>query len=133
MTAAAITFNELPMLATPKQAAAVMGPTEAQVRALVRDGRIAHVLVGKRVMIPRDAIERFILENTVQPCRVETQDRASTGIETEPVGISPGRNGAAAASARRARQTANLLKSPSRNGSRSDSKGEAGRVIPLRS
>src|ERR1700693_3212824 len=70
-------IEDLPMLVTPTQAAAVMGPTEAQVRALVRSGRLAHVLVGKRLMIPRGAIERFIEDNTVQPCRVEIQVPAS--------------------------------------------------------
>ena len=34
------TLADLPMLVTPKQAAAVMGPTESQVRALIRDGRL---------------------------------------------------------------------------------------------
>src|SRR5436305_767855 len=99
MTApAAIPFNELPMLATPKQASAVMGPTEAQVRALVRDGRIAHVLVGKRVMIPRDAIERFILENTVQPCHGETQAPASATSKSASASISSGLKTVAAGS-----------------------------------
>jgi len=60
-------FSDLPMLATPKQAADVMGPTEAQVRRLIRDGRIAHVMVGKRPMIPRTAIEDFIAQNTMLP------------------------------------------------------------------
>jgi excisionase family DNA binding protein len=58
------TLDDLPMLATPKQAAAVMGPTESQVRGLIRDGRLAHIMVGRRVMIPRQSIEQFIAENT---------------------------------------------------------------------
>jgi hypothetical protein len=41
-------LSGLPMLATPKQAAEIMGPTEAQVRGLIRAGRIAHVMVGTR-------------------------------------------------------------------------------------
>jgi excisionase family DNA binding protein len=106
-------LSDLPMLATLKQAAEVMGPTEAQVRGLVRAGKLAHVMVGKRVMIPRDAIEQFIAANRVMTCRVEIQDHAFTGIETARAGTSPGPSEAAAGSARRALRIAASLKSPS--------------------
>jgi excisionase family DNA binding protein len=50
-------LSGLPMLATPKQAAEIMGPTEAQVRGLIRAGRIAHVMVGTRRMIPAQQLK----------------------------------------------------------------------------
>lgn len=133
-TAAAMStpVETLPMLATPKQVAFVMGPTEPQIRALVRDGRIAHVQVGKRLMIPRDEIKRFIQENTVQPCRVETKVPTSTGTAAAPAGTSPGASEAAAASAALARQTAKQLKSRLANSSERMT-GAPALVIPLRS
>jgi len=123
---------DLPMLITPKQAAGMMGPTEAQIRGLIRDGRIAHVMVGKRIMIPRAAIEAFVAQNTVLPCRDETKAPDSAGSQSASASTSPGASTAAAASARLARQTANKLKCSSRNGSkRAD--GTTGQVIHLRS
>jgi excisionase family DNA binding protein len=47
-----LTVDDLPLLATPKQTAEVMGLTEAQVRRLVRLGKLAHVMVGARALIP---------------------------------------------------------------------------------
>jgi excisionase family DNA binding protein len=126
-----LVLDDLPMLATPKQAAEVMGPTEAQVRGLIRSGRLAHVMVGARIMIPRMAIENFIIENTVAPCRDETKDRVSTGTGIANVGTSPGQNEAAAGSAARALKIAASLKSHSPNSSTPATR-EPGRVIPLR-
>jgi excisionase family DNA binding protein len=125
-------LSDLPMLATPKQAAQVMGPTEAQVRGLVRNGRIAHVLVGKRVMIPRTAIEDFISQNTVQPCRGETQERAYAFSKSVDATTSSGLKTVAAGSAARALQIASSLKSRLPNSSTSEPE-TPGRVIPLRS
>jgi excisionase family DNA binding protein len=124
--------DELPMLATPKQAAEVMGPTEAQVRGLIRAGRIAHVPVGKRVMIPREAIVRFIQENTVQPCPVETQEPVSAGSTSADATTSFGLSAVAAGSAARALKIAAKLKSPSRTSS-TGQPAQAAPVIPLRS
>src|SRR4051812_12014999 len=101
--------NCLPMLVTPKQAAAMMGPTESQVRGLIRDGRLAHVMVGRRVMIPRPSIEQFIAENTVVPCRDETQERVSAFSKSADASISSGLKMVAAGSAARALQIANSL------------------------
>jgi excisionase family DNA binding protein len=50
-------LSGLPMLANPKQAAEVAGPTEAQVRGLIRAGRIAYVMVGTRRMIPAQQLK----------------------------------------------------------------------------
>jgi excisionase family DNA binding protein len=133
--AAPVQLAELPMLATPKQAAAVMGPTESQVRGLIRDGRLAHVLIGKRVMIPRMTIENFIAENTVTTCPDETKVHISTGA-IGPVGMPSGTSTtlktAAAGSAARALQIASSLKSRSPSSSTSAIE-TPGRVIPLRS
>lgn len=128
----ALALADLPLLATPKQAAEVMGPTEAQVRSLVRAGQIACVMIGKRVMIPRNAIEQFIADNMVTPCRAETQGHVYTGTATVRAGTSPGPSEVAAGSAARALQIAHKLKSPSPNSS-TRAPENPGRVIPLRS
>jgi excisionase family DNA binding protein len=124
--------NDLPLLATPKQVSAVMGPSEKQIRELVRAGRLAHVMIGNRVMIPRSAIEKFIAENTVILCRDETQAPAFDSSTSGAPITSAGPSEAAAASAALARQTANKLKSRSRSSSNSGT-GEQARVIPLKS
>src|ERR1051325_2253271 len=132
-------LDDLPMLATLKQAAAVMGPSEAQVRALALSGRLAHVFIGRRLMIPRDAIQEFICRAIqesnrnamVQTCRVETQVPTCNGIETATAGTSPGLSEAAAGSAALALQTAKQLKSRSRHSS--EPAPAQAHVIPLRS
>jgi len=60
-------IDDPPLLTTIKVTAEVMGLTDEQVRSLLRGRRIRYVLVGKRYMIPRDAIATFITENTVEP------------------------------------------------------------------
>jgi excisionase family DNA binding protein len=123
-------LSGLPMLATPKQTAEVMGLTEAQVRGLIRAGRIAHVMVGKRPMIPRAAIENFIAQNTVLPCPVETLERASASSKSVGATTLSGLKTVAAGSAARALQIASSLKSRSPSSSTSEPETR-GRVIPL--
>jgi excisionase family DNA binding protein len=106
-------LDDLPMLVTPKQAAEFMGPTEAQVRGLIRNRRLAHVLVGKRLMIPRHAIERFIEDNTVHPCHAEIQVPVSVSSISAGASMSSGPRMAAAGSAARALLIAKSLKSRS--------------------
>jgi excisionase family DNA binding protein len=127
-----LALADLPMLATPKQAAEVMGPTESQVRGLIRTGQLALVMVGKRVMIPRAAIATFIAENTVTPCRDETLDHTSNGTAIASAGISHGPSEAAAGSAARALKIASSLKLHSPTSSTLIAEPR-GRVIPLRS
>jgi excisionase family DNA binding protein len=97
-------LDELPLLATPKEVARVTGISESQVRGLIRTRRIAHLLVGKRVMIPRQEIVRFISDNTVMPCRDETQDHISILSKNANATTSSGLKVAAAGSAARALQ-----------------------------
>jgi excisionase family DNA binding protein len=104
---------ELPLLLTIKQTARKMGLKDGQVRKLIRDGRLAHVRVGSRLMIPRGAIERFIIDNTVQPCRGEIPAPAFDFSKSADAFTSAGLNQAAAGSAALALQTANKLKSHS--------------------
>jgi excisionase family DNA binding protein len=125
-------LSELPMLCTPKVAAEVMGLTAQQVRSLLRLKKIAHVPVGKRLMIPRSAIENFIAQNTVLPCHVEIPERAYASLKSADAITSSGLNAVAAGSAARALQIASKLKSPLPNSSQVVSK-PAGHVIPLRS
>jgi excisionase family DNA binding protein len=127
-----LTISNLPMLASPKVAAEVMGLTEQQVRSLVRDKKIAYVHVGKRAMIPRNAIEEFIIRNTVAPCLDEIQEHAFASSKSEDAITLSGLNAAAAGSAARALRIASALKSRSPNSSTSAPE-TADRVIPLRS
>jgi excisionase family DNA binding protein len=127
-----VDLADLPMLATPKLAAAVMGLTESQARGLVRAGRIGHIVVGKRVMIPRNAIEAFITDNMVPPCRVEIPGPACASSKSAVATTSSGLKAVAAGSAARALQIADRLKSRSPSSSISEPAIPA-RVIPLRS
>ena len=93
-------LTDLPMLATPKQVAELLGLKTGQMRTLIHSGRIAHVRISRaRVMIPRDAIATFVAENTVKPCRDETRDRASIGSKSAAVTTSSGQKAGAAGSA----------------------------------
>ncbi|MGY2932061.1 excisionase family DNA binding protein [Bradyrhizobium sp. GM6.1] len=103
-------ISDLPILATPQRVADVLGLTKAQVRGLIACGKIAHIKVGSRLVIPRDAIEIFIIENTVQPCRDETRDRAFASSKKGNVSISSGLMPDAAASVQRVLRIASSLK-----------------------
>jgi excisionase family DNA binding protein len=123
---------EQPLLLTIKQAARKMGVKDGQIRKLVRDGRLAHVKVGSRAMIPRGAIEQFIAENTVQPCQGEIRGPVYGSSKSADASTSAGLNQAAAGSAARALQIANKLKSHSPNSSTPDSE-QADRETPRKS
>lgn len=109
------------LLMTVTQASHKMGITGNQVRNLIREGRLAHVKIGRRVMIPRGAIEEFIVDNTVQPCRGETLDPAFASSKGGDAFTFAGLNQVAAGSAARALQMANKLKSSSLNSFTSES------------
>lgn len=127
-----VSIADLPLLATPKQAAEVLGISDGALRGLVQTRRIAHLMVGKRPMIPRDAIQHFITDNLVTPCRDEIQGHAFVGSRSAEPSTSLGPKVAAAGSAARARQIAERLKSPSPSSSAS-APAQPARVIPLRS
>jgi excisionase family DNA binding protein len=126
--------GHLPLLVTPQLAAEVLGVTESQLRLLLHEGRIARVRIGKRDLIPRDAIEGFIHSNTVQPksWRDETPAPSSASSASAAATTSLGQKAVARASAQRALRTANKLKSLSPAGSTSEPATSAGRVIPLK-
>jgi hypothetical protein len=109
-----------------------MGLSVSQVRMLIQRRRLEHILVGRRLFVPRNAIPRFIAENTVQPCRDEIQAPVSASSKSGVPFTSAGPKLAAAGSAARARQIANKLKSSSPNFCISEH-APAGRVIPLKS
>jgi|UPI000322D031 excisionase family DNA binding protein len=129
---AALSLSDLPRLVTVKVAAEYLGITESQVRSLVAAGQMARTPVGARVLIPREALDQFIIENTVSPCRAETPGRASGFSTSANVIISSGPKVDAAASAQRALRTAQSLKPPSLTSSTS-ARGTPARVIPLKS
>ena len=120
----ALSFDDLPRLVSLKQAADYLGLTKSQVRNLVSSKKIARTPIGARTLIPRDALEQFIKENTVQPCRDETQGPVSASSKSAASTISFGPTADVAASAQRALRTANSLKPHSRTSSTS------GRAIP---
>ena len=125
-------LSDLPMLCTAKIAAEVMGLKPQQVRSLIRDQKIAYVPIAGRRMIPRDAIEEFIVRNTVSPCHVETPECGSASLRSEAISTLSGLKAVAAGSAARKLQTADKLKSLSPNSS-VHATAPPGRVIPLRS
>jgi hypothetical protein len=108
-----------------------MGLSVSQVRALIDARRLEYIEIGRRLFVPRTAIPRFIAENTVQPCRDETQARVSASYTNEAATTSAGPTQAAAGSAARARQIANGLKLRSRNSS-TDEVAKQAHVIPLK-
>jgi excisionase family DNA binding protein len=127
------TPSPLPKLLTIKQSSKVLGTTDDQTRELVNTRRIRYVAIGKRKMIPPDAIDAFILENTVQPeCREEMKVPNSALTPAAASITSPGQKAVAHASAQRLRQIANKLKSRSPNSSTS-APAQAALVIPLKS
>ena len=124
--------NEVERLETPKQVAARVGISERQLRHLVQTGQIEHVMIGCRVHIPVGAFKRFVEAKKVRPWQGEMRDQDYVTSQSANASTSLGRNVAAAASARLVRQTANALKSSSRNGC-SGEDAEQAQVIPLRS
>jgi hypothetical protein len=125
-------LEDLPELASLAQTAEVMGLTVSQVRRLIQNRRLEHVLIGQRPFVPKSAIPHFIAENTVQPCRDEIPAPVSASSKSGVAFTSAGPKLAAAGSAARARQIATKLKSSSRSSCVSE-RAPAGRVIPLKS
>jgi excisionase family DNA binding protein len=114
-----IPFEELARLISPKQAARYSGLSISQVRILVANKKIASIQIGARILIPRDALEQFITDITVKPCRDETQVHVSASSKSAGSTTSYGANAGEAASAQRALRNADLLKQPSRTSSMS--------------
>jgi excisionase family DNA binding protein len=116
---------------TPKQVAEVLGLSHWQVRTLVRTGRLRHVLVGARRLIPRNDIEQFVAENTVRECHAAIPDIVSGSSTNGSATMSSGQKAVAAASEARARAISHRLKSPSAN-SFERTAAQPVRVIPLK-
>ena len=53
-----------PMVFSVKGAAAKLGGSQGSFYELVRSGEIEHIRVGKRILISRGALEKFIETNT---------------------------------------------------------------------
>ena len=116
---------------TLKQLAERVGISLGQARHLICSGRLQHVRIGARILVPEGAWERFITANTVTLCPDATVAPDYAGSQSASASISPGPTTAAAASAQLARQTANKLKSSSLNGC-SGGLSEKAQEIPLR-
>ena len=120
-------------LRTLPEAAAELRVTPRKLRELVNDRRIGFVLIGKKkAMIPDEAIERFIAEETVQTCHAQTQARSFAPMpNAAATSISSGQNEAAAASAARALA---ITAKPSKSSANSSLHGTDGQglVIPLK-
>jgi excisionase family DNA binding protein len=96
-------FESILLLETLQQLSERSGLSIAQVRGLIATGRLAHVRVGSRLLIPKGAFEEFIQAETVKPCRDENRGRNFDGSMTERVGTSFGQSEVEVASAARAR------------------------------
>ncbi len=73
-----------------------VGISHRQLRHLA--GRLGHVMIGSRILIPSGAWEAFIEANTVTVCQDVTRGHDCVGLQSENVSTSPGQNAAAAAS-----------------------------------
>lgn len=120
------------LLETPKQLAMRVGLTVGAIHRLMNDGKLSFVQIGTRRRIPPGTWESYIETNTVRPCRDAIKDQSSNFLLSAGASTSFGQNGAAAASAALVRQTAQRLKSSSRNSSNATRKN-LGHVIPQKS
>ena len=76
-----------------------VGISPGQVRHLVQSGRLQHVRIGARILVPEGAWERFITANTVTLCPDATVAPDYAGSQSVSASTSPGPITAAAASA----------------------------------
>lgn len=103
-----------PLLLSIKQAAERLGISQSALRILVASSRIEHVRLGKsKVMLPAEAIHRFVIQNTVQVCPAATTALGSAFSTSAAATTSSGLKVDAAASAAAALQIAERLKSRS--------------------
>jgi excisionase family DNA binding protein len=124
--------GEAAALLTTKQTAKILGVSDASVRALIRQGRIEYVRIGKRPFVRRDRIQNFLESHTEKQCPDETQVPSSGFSKSGDASISSGLTAVAATSAARALQTANKLSMRSQSSSKTTS-NTPGRVIRLKS
>jgi len=80
-----INLSEFPVLLSFKCAAEIMGTSEGKVRRLVRNRRMAAVQVGKRLMIPREAIPKFVEMNMVRPVVAEQKPSVRLMLKPKPI------------------------------------------------
>ena len=71
-------------LETPKQLAARVNLSEGQVRNLIRTGRLEHIMVGCRVLIPVGAFAQFLEAKKVKPCQDAIKDRDYCRLKPAP-------------------------------------------------
>jgi excisionase family DNA binding protein len=116
---------------TPKQLAARVNVSERQIRNLIRNGELDHVMIGCRIYIPADAWPLCIERKRKSKWRDETKGPSFDILKIVEPTTSPGHLAGAAASAQLARQTAKKLRSPSPNGCTVEA-SESVLVIPLR-
>jgi excisionase family DNA binding protein len=125
-------MHELGKLETPRQLAERVGLSEGAIKRLIDDGRLPFVEVGKRRRIPPGAWQEYLDNSTVRQCRDATKVPSSSFSPSVAASTSSGPNTDAAASAALARQTAQRLKSSSRDSS-SGSRASSAPVIHLKS
>jgi hypothetical protein len=106
--------------------------SERQIRNLIRNGELEHVMIGCRIHIPADAWPQFIERKRSGNWQDETKVPGSGILKIVEPTTSHGQSMAAAASAALARQTASKLKQNSASGCKSESDKMA-QVILLRS
>jgi len=121
------------MLLTLQEVATILRLPTRRVRELVNQKRIAFIPAGKKkVMIPDEAIDCYIANETVQPCHDEIQGRSFARSKSGEERItSSAQKAVAAASAARARKISQKRKKSLAN-SLSPGPGEAAHVIPMK-
>jgi excisionase family DNA binding protein len=53
--------DDLPPILTVEQTAKLLGISRGLAFAAVRTGEIPHVRIGRRILVPRDALRRLVL------------------------------------------------------------------------
>ena len=59
---------------TPEQAAQALGVGRTFMYSLLASGRIESIKLGRRRLIPTDALERLVAEERERQCNEETSD-----------------------------------------------------------
>ena len=107
-----------PRLLTTAQVARLLGVSERSVRTLRERRKITFIKVAGKVMHPRDAVDEFIVQNTVRAsCHEGAVDHTSSSGKSEVSTTFDGTRAATPECEARVRAIYRTLKSPSPNSS----------------
>ena len=77
MPEATLSLDDIKSVADVPQAAAVLGVGLSTMRKMVREGTIWSCRVGRRIIIPRKSLERFLSEPQEEPQAAPAASRPS--------------------------------------------------------